>query len=126
LCYPLFFYWIKKMNVTRTPPKHITCPIAFVNASTLGANTVLAAPGAGACIRVLSMALVSTGANAVKFQSASTDISATWPLAANGGLVLPYNEHGWFQTAANEALNVNLGTATATGVHIQYIIVGAP
>lgn len=110
------------MNVTATPPKNQTVLTAFVNASSLGSNTVLAA-ASGRSIRVLSAAIVTTLANNVKFLTAATDASATWPLAANGGLVLPFTEHGWLQTAVGEALNINLSVATATGVHVQYIIV---
>lgn len=35
---------------------------------------------------------------------------------------MSFNEHGWFQTAAGEALNINLGSAVATGVQINYIV----
>jgi hypothetical protein len=109
-------------NVTRTPPKNRTIQTAFVNASSLGSNVFVAAVP-GKVIRVVQCALVTTLANSVKFLSAATDISATFPLAANGGLVLPFDEHGWFHTAEGEALNVNLSVATATGVQISYIAV---
>jgi len=108
-------------NVTRTPPKNITIPSAFINASSIGATQIIAAQP-GMSIRVIDAAVISTLANTVKFQSAATDISATFPLGANGGLVLPFNEHGWFQTAPGEALNINLSVATATGISINYII----
>jgi hypothetical protein len=73
-------------------------------------------------IRVISVAIVSTLANNVKFQSAANDISATFPLGANGGLVMSFNEHGWFQTNVGEALNINLSVGTLTGIQINYII----
>lgn len=109
-------------NVTSTPPKNQTVVSAFINTSTLGSNALVTAK-TGRSIRVVSAAIVTTLANTVKFLSATTDISATWPLGANGGMVLPYNDHGWVQTAEGEALNFNLGVATATGIHIQYIVV---
>lgn len=109
-------------NVTSTPPKNRTVISAFVNASALGSTQILAGV-TGRSIRVVSAAIVTTLANNVKFLSDSTDISATWPLGANGGIVLPYNDHGWVQTAEGEALNINLSVATATGVHIEYIVV---
>lgn len=109
-------------NVTSTPPKNRTVISTFVNASALGSTAVVNAI-AGKSIRVVSAAIVTTLANNVKFLSAATDISATWPLGANGGIVLPYNDHGWVQTAEGEALNINLSVATATGVHIEYIAV---
>lgn len=108
-------------NVTRTAPQQLSIKSTFVNTSALGATAVIAA-APGMSIRVIDAAIVTTLANSVKFQSASTDISALFPLGANGGIVLPFNEHGWFQTAAGEALNVNLSVATATGIQINYII----
>lgn len=109
-------------NVTSTPPKNRTVISTFVNASALGATAVVTAK-AGRSIRVVSAAIVTTLANSVKFQSATTDITALWPLGANGGIVLPYNDHGWCETAVGEALNINMSVATATGVHIEYIVV---
>jgi len=90
---------------------------AFVNASSGGNTELVAAQGAGVRIRLLAVFCVGGGsAVSVKFQSAATDISALFALVANGGFVLPYNPHGWCQTNANEALNVNLSGAVATGV----------
>lgn len=110
------------MNVTSASPKESPAKRTFLNASSLGASQVVAAVTTGR-IRVLSLALVASGAVSVKVQSAATDISATFALSANGGLVLPYNEHGWFETAEGEVLNLNLSAAVATGVSIQYIVV---
>lgn len=110
------------MNVTRTPPNHTAIQRAFANPATLGANTLVASPGASARIRVVSASIIVDGANDVKFQSASTDISGLMAFAANGGIVLPFNEHGWVETAAGEALNLNLSAATAVGITFQYIV----
>lgn len=109
-------------NVTRTPPKAVTCPTIVVDTSTLGSNTVIAGQ-TGRSIRVLSMVVVAAAANTIKLMSAATAITGLYALAANGGLVLPYNEHGWCQTAEGEALNLNLSAATAVGATIQYIVV---
>jgi len=108
-------------NVTRTAPQQPSIKSTFVNASSMGSNQIIAAQP-GMSIRVIDAAMVTTLANSVKFLSAATDISATFPLGANGGLVLPFNEHGWVQTNVGEALNINLSVGTATGVHINYII----
>lgn len=110
------------MNVTSATPLESPIKRTFVNASSLGSTQVVAA-AAGGRIRVFSVAAVAGGAASVKFQSAATDISATFALAANGGFVLPFNEHGWFETAVGEALNINLSAAVATGVSIQYQVV---
>jgi hypothetical protein len=97
---------------------------AFVNASSTGNNELVAAPGSGIKIRVMSVAVVAgVSANTVTFKSASTAISADFPFAANGGMVLNENPSGWFQTAAGEALNVSLSGATAVAVSITYILV---
>lgn len=108
-------------NVTRVSPL-VTAHINIAaNPSSLGSTTLVAAVP-GARYRVLAVAVITTLANNVKFLSNASDITATFPLAANGGLVLPFNEHGWFQTNLGEALNVNLSVATATGVQLQYIL----
>lgn len=108
------------MNVTRVTPLRTSHVNALLSTSASGDNTVVAAI-ANCKIRVMSVAVVATLANVVTFKSgAATAISAAFPLGANGGMVLPFNEHGWFETATGEALVLNMGTATATGVQVQY------
>lgn len=111
-------------NVTRTVPLRTPHTNLGANPAAAGDNSLVAAV-AGARYRVLEVAVVTTAANNVKFRSNTTDISATFPLAANGGIVLPFNEHGHFETALGEALQINMSAATATGVQIQYIILNA-
>jgi hypothetical protein len=107
-------------NVTRTVPL-VTSHVNLGATPASSGATALVAAVAGTKYRVLALAAIATLANSIKFQSASTDITGTFPLGANGGLVLPFNEHGWFETNVNEALNVNMTVATSTGVQIQYI-----
>lgn len=107
-------------NVTRVVPLK-SAHINLGATPTLLGVTELIAAAAGAKYRVLSVAVVSTIANSINFQSAAAAISATFPLGANGGFVLPFNEHGWFETNVNEALNINMSAASSTGVQIQYI-----
>lgn len=108
------------MNVTSAVP--LTTPHVNLGATPASAgDNQLVAAATNAKYRVLSVAIVATTAVSVKFRSATTDITGTFPLGANGGLVLPYNEHGWFETTAGEALNLNLSGAISTGVQIQYI-----
>ena len=109
-------------HVILVAPKQTVHVNLAANASALGATQLIAAQP-GIKYRVMQLAVVATTANAVKFQSAASDISATFPLGANGGVVLPFNQHGWFETNVNEALNVNMGTATATGIQLQYIAI---
>ena len=110
-------------HVVRTAPLRTAHITGFSNPTAIG-NTAAIAAVPGAAIRVLGLALVNGGtANNGKFQSNTTDISALFALGINGGLVLPFNEHGWMQTAIGEALNVNLSGATAVGVQLSYILV---
>jgi len=93
---------------------------AFANATGSGNTQVVAAQGAGVRIRVLSVFAIATTAVTIKFQSATTDISAGFPVGANSGFAI-VNNHGIFQTAANEALNINLSGAVATGVQVTWV-----
>lgn len=94
----------------------------FANPSSLGSNEVVAAITNGK-IRVLGLAMISTSANTVNFLSASTDISSDWAFGANGGVVLPFQEYGWFETAKGEALNITLSAAAQVGVTLVYEVV---
>ena len=93
---------------------------AFANATLSGNTAVVAAQGAGVRIRVLSYTIVALLAVTVKFQSATTDICAGMPFGANGGIAVPYNPHGLFETTANQALNVNLSLGTTVGVNVVW------
>ena len=108
------------MNVTRASP--LVSPHVRLGATpaSLNANELVAA-ATGAKYRVLAAAVIATTAVSVKFQSGSTDITGTFPLGANGGMVLPFNEHGWFETASGEALNIHLSSAVSCGVQLHYI-----
>lgn len=94
---------------------------AFVNATASGNTSVVSAQGGGIRIRVLSVKVVTATTLTVKFQSATTDISPGESLPANGGFVMPRNVDGWFQTAANEALNINLSGAGTVGCTLTYV-----
>lgn len=79
---------------------------------------VVAAQGAGVKIRVLGYVLSSSAAINAHFRSAATPISATHYFAANGSIVVPEGKSGWFQTAANEALNLQLSGAGTIGTSV--------
>lgn len=98
---------------------------AFLNASAAGQTELVGITdlGSRSKIRVLAVVLTTTAENVVKFQSASTDITPAFPFVALGGMVLPFNEHGWFECAALEVLNFNQTATTACAVHIAYTIV---
>jgi hypothetical protein len=96
---------------------------AIIDAATLGNNTLISAV-AGNKIRVLSLYVVAGGgANTLRFESGAdgTALSGQMGLAANGGLVLPYNEGGWFETAAGVLLNLELSAGTSVDGGLSYI-----
>ncbi len=96
---------------------------AFANPAAIADNAIVAAPGAGKKIVVHCMVIVATGgANTATVKSAAAAIGPGWGFAANGGLVLPQNDDGWFECVNNEALNLALTAATAVGVHVGYSV----
>jgi hypothetical protein len=73
-------------------------------------------------IRVLSLFLLVAGATTVKFQSgASTDKTGAMAFPANGGISLPFNPAGHFETAAGEKLNHVLGSSVAIAGALTYV-----
>lgn len=95
----------------------------FANPTAIADNLVIPAQGAGMKIRVVYVIAVAAAANTVTFKSDSTAISSGKAIAASGGFVLGRDENGWYETAADEALNVALTAATAVGIDIGYVVV---
>lgn len=108
------------MNVTRTVPLSTAIVRLGATPASTGDNELVAA-SSGAKYRVVGLVMIATTAVSAKFRTGTTDITGTFPLGANGGFVLPFNEHGWFETNAGEALNINLSGAVSTGLQLQYI-----
>ena len=99
---------------------------AFANPTTNGNTLLVPAQSAGLIIRVTAVVAIVSAAASLKFVgSLSGDVSAKWPLQANGGFVLPGNEYGWFQTAPGESLSVNLDTAVNGGIQISWLPIKA-
>lgn len=98
---------------------------ASVDVASSGDNTAVAAV-TGKKIRVTSAFLVAAGAVTVRFESGAsgTALTGQMNLAANGGIVLPYNAAGWFETAASTLLNIELGGAVSVDGAITYVEVG--
>lgn len=94
----------------------------LIAVSASGATALVAAAGAGLIITVIQYKLLAVGAVNVKFQSASSDITGLDYLSTDGGVVVPYSPVGWFDTAANAALNINLSGAVAVGGVLSYIV----
>ena len=94
---------------------------AAISAATSGDNTILAAVTARK-IRVLALYLVPLAAVTVRFETAAggTALSGVMSLAEKSVFVLPFNEAGWFETAAGALLNMELGGAVQVSGGIVY------
>lgn len=92
---------------------------AKIVADTSGATQVVAAV-AGKKIRVLAYFVHCNAAVNIKFQSAATDITGLAYHAANAGAA-PEFILGLFETAAGEALNINLSASQSVGGHLSYV-----
>lgn len=92
---------------------------AVINASSSGYTQLVAAVSTKK-IRVLSYAVVVASEVTVQFASASTGITHAMPFAANGG-ISAHSTHGLFETAASEALRINLGSAVQVSGHLSYV-----
>ena len=97
---------------------------AVVNASSSGANTLVAAV-TGRRIVVVSAFFLAAGAVTGTLQSGAGGTALCGPVAlpANGGFVLPFNPNGWFETTEGVLLNLNLGGAVQVGGVISYVLV---
>lgn len=112
-------------NVTRVAPL-VTAHVNLASNPAAAGDSVLLSAVSGTKYRVLAAAVISAVANTVTFKSSTAGaISAAFAFGANGGFVLPFNEHGWFETAVGEGLNVNLSGATAVAIQLQYIKITA-
>ena len=107
-------------NLTARAPQ-----FAAISAATSGNNTIVAAAGAGNIILVHQLFLVAAGAVTARFQSgaAGTALTGQTVLAANGGFVLPFSPVGWFKTAANTLLNLELSAAVGTAGGLVYTVI---
>ena len=95
---------------------------AAIAAAASGDNTLVAAV-TGKKLRVLSLSLVSTAEQTVRFESGAsgTALTGQMELGANVPLVLPFNPEGWFETAAGALLNLELGGANAVAGSLSYV-----
>lgn len=76
----------------------------------------------GKKIRVLALHLDCAGtATVATLQSNSTAKAGPFNNAASEQTVLPYNPHGWFETAAGEALKITTGAGATTSVLLTYV-----
>ncbi len=100
----------------------VTPKFAIIDAATSGDNTLLAAVTAKK-IRVLALFLVAAGTVNVRFESGAggTALTGQMNLVANTGFSLSYNPAGWFETAGNTLLNLELSAAISVDGALTYI-----
>lgn len=106
---------------------------AFGNVAAAATDALLtggdgAAGVAGKKLRIIAVYALCAGTGTTitinrKPAGAGVAISAALANGANGGEVLPVNEHGWCETAVGEGVSVTTGAGSATGVGILYIAV---
>lgn len=100
----------------------VTPKYAVIDAASSGDNTLVAAVNPKK-LRVLAAILVSAGTVNVRFESGAggTALTGQMNLVANTGFVLPYNPAGWFETASNTLLNLELSAAISVDGSLTYI-----
>ena len=118
---PVKTYAGVRTDVLMNDETALTPKFAVITASATGATAVVAAVS-GKKIRVIAWDVVANDAVNFKWQSASTDKTGLYYMAGQGGGVArSYNPAGYFETAATEALNINLSTAVAVGGSLVYV-----
>ena len=96
----------------------LTVKNGFANTAASATDSEVVAAVNNKKIRVLALVTSATGtASSLTFNSASTAISAT----VKAGASLPYNPHGWFQTADSTLLNLELSGAVSVDGSLTYI-----
>lgn len=95
-----------------------------IDDATSGDNTIVAAV-TGKKIRVHSLFMVAAGAVVARFESGAggTALTGQMTFAENGGMVLPHNPTGWFETDAGDLLNLELGGAVSVDGGLTYTLV---
>lgn len=99
----------------------LTPKFAVIDHASSGDNTLVAAV-ASKKIRVHQCMLFCAGALTIRFESGAggTALTGQMQVAANGGFVLPFSPMGWFETAANTLLNLELSGATSVDGVLGY------
>lgn len=102
-------------------PGALTPKYVAVDVAGSGDNTIIAAV-AGKRILVLGCVLIAAGAVNIRFESGAggTALTGQMNLTTNSGFTLPFSEVGWFQTAANTLLNLELSGAVSVDGTLIY------
>lgn len=102
-------------------PDVIDVKHAVIDFASSGDNTIKAAVS-GKRILVTSLFLIAAGTVNVRFESGAsgTALTGQMNLIANTGFALNYNEYGWFVTAKDELLNLELSGAISVDGSLSY------
>lgn len=102
-------------------PQVIDVKHGVIDAASSGDNTLKAAVS-GKRILVTSLFLLAAGTVNVRFESGAsgTALTGQMNLIANTGFALSYNEYGWFVTAKDELLNLELSAAISVDGAFSY------
>jgi hypothetical protein len=67
--------------------------------------------------------MISAGTATARFESGAsgTALTGQMNLVANSGFTLPYNPGGWFETADNALLNLELSAAVSVDGSFSYV-----
>lgn len=96
---------------------------AAISAASSGDNTLVAAQGASAKIRVLSYTLVAASSVDVRFEDGAGGTALSGVMTLDKGITVAYSPHGHFEGSANTLLNLELGAAVQVSGHLSYIVV---
>jgi hypothetical protein len=104
-------------------PQSVQLPVSVSAGTTALVPAPTTAFSPNARVRVVSAYLVATAAGTFNFQSHTTTSDATGPasIAANGVIVLPYNEDGWFTTIPGEGLDIVTTAAFAGSINFVQV-----
>ena len=111
------------IKTTQLPDATSAVQYGVINVASSGDNTLQAAAGAGIRIRVLSMWYTCGGTVNVRIESGAggTALTGIQEWTAQTGMVLPFNPAGWFQTADNALLNMELSAAVNVDGGFTYV-----
>lgn len=104
-------------GTTALTPTHVK-----ISAASSGNNTLVAAVTSKK-IRVLQVVIVAAAAVDIKFQSGAggTDLTGLMSLDEKAGFSASFTPIGWFETASNTLLNLNLSSAVQCSGFMSYV-----
>jgi hypothetical protein len=99
----------------------VSClPVHVLLSASSSSTVTIVAAQTSARMRVLSYVLVTNATGSVTFGSSTTALTGVMIFDPRGGLVVPFNPLGHFQTATGQPLTVTTGDCRVAG-HITYV-----